>query len=229
MAGLPLFLAGCETAHDRMIHDLAFGELNKDAEGNLREWNVKMPPAKVVRGRPSYLDFGDGVHVPLTKGAFFTLWEGTDYWLTYGVGWTGQVWQSKEHARMFATATMKLLLLTLAFAPERMEQKDRGWRLKVQDVKNYVRGALDLPGRPFTPLIDTQDVFGGYSESFALAQNAMMSAGGMPGGAPLFRFGAFGDDKIAAACTYLIPKRDLSLADVRKYAVLDTPGVGGQK
>jgi len=61
---------------------------------------------------------GDGVRVPCDKSAFPTLWEGPKYWLTFGAGRALYAEQAQGQAVKYAKAAMKLLMMTLAFAPE---------------------------------------------------------------------------------------------------------------
>src|SRR5258707_4364154 len=103
--------------------------------------------ASAEAGPPPYLDFGDGLKVPLSKGAFLTLWEGKTFWITYGYGRASDGLRANGKAVHFAEGAMKLLLLTLAFSPERLEHVDGcGWRLKDPKARNYVLGDVDLPG-----------------------------------------------------------------------------------
>ena len=109
-----------------------------------------MPKATMIKGKPPVLDFGDGLKIPLDRSAFLTLWEGKSFWLTYGAGREPSSLAANGEAVKFASAAMQLLLLTLAFAPERLDHVDNcGWRLKAQDPRNYVVGKIDLPGKPY--------------------------------------------------------------------------------
>ena len=70
-----------------------------------------------IPGKPPYLDFGNGLHVPLSKDAFLGLWENREIWITYGYGRAEHADVARARAVRFANGAMKLLLLTLAFAP----------------------------------------------------------------------------------------------------------------
>ncbi|GAA0581585.1 hypothetical protein [Rhizomicrobium electricum] len=181
-----------------------------------------LPSAKTVAGKPPYMDYGDGVKVPLSKGAFATLWEGPNYWLTFGFGSASVGDRAKELASHRAAGAMRYLLLTLAFAPDRLEKvPGNGWRQKVETPANYVIGELDLPGRPGVPATDAAMGFGNADA------NLFVTAGGGPGIGPgtSDTAGTFSGMNRAAMlkginafCSYIIMKKDLSLNDVRARA-----------
>jgi hypothetical protein len=179
-----------------------------------------VPAAKTVRGHPNYLDFGDGLKVPLNKQAFLTLWEGKTFWMTYGVGRAERSYLASPMATAAAEGTMKLLLLTLAFAPERLEHVDGGWRLKVQDVKNYVRGDVELPGKPFSPLADAR--FGNMDTATPGAVMPTTSIGQSSGGiSPILPTDLLGGVNKALLFTcYIVKKKDVDLDYVRRAAQL---------
>lgn len=214
---LPVFLAGCGAGADR-------GVLYRTSD----VWDKAedVPSARVIKGKPNVLDFGDGLKIPLNQYAFLTLWEGKTFWMTYGAGRAPRTALADGAAVRSAQATMQLLLLTLAFAPERLEQKDGGWRLKQQDIRNYVRGILVLPGKPFAPQTDARLGFGNMDTAYAAAESAMASLGAssaMPGEmrshVPV---DILGDHKVDSFTSYIIRKKDLDLDYVRKFAQLDT-------
>lgn len=159
------------------------------------------PKATVIPGTPPVLDFGDGVRVPCNKEAFLTLWEGKTYWLTFGAGRAHYSDQAQGQAVKYASAAMKLLIMTLAFTPDRLEQVDGGgWRLKSRNVKDFVHGAIDLPGNPFWP---NTDAFMGFGDLDAPALGIDLT-------------GSW--DKVDAFAAYVVFKKDVSLDTVRTHA-----------
>jgi hypothetical protein len=185
-----------------------------------------LPHATVVKGKPPYLEFNDGVRVPCTKGAFLTLWEGPSYWLTFGFGSAGIADIAQSRAVYHAEGAMRYLLLTLAFAPERLVLAEgHGWRQKDEKASNYVMGDLDLPGRPSRAL---DDVFLGRGNVDAKMFWGQPDAGGMvsmapsgPGGPEIGGSGmmpTMSAMSVNAFCCYVVLKKDLSLADVRQRA-----------
>ena len=185
-----------------------------------------LPHASVVKGKPPYLEFNDGVKVPCNKGAFLTLWEGPTYWLTFGFGSASIADVAQSRAVLRAQGAMRYLLLTLAFAPDRLELIDgHGWRQKVEKTENYVMGDLDLPGRPSRAL---DDVFLGRGSSDAKFFWGQPGVGGMastaptgPGGPEIGSSGmapSMTAMSVNAFCCYVVLKKDLSLADVRQRA-----------
>lgn len=186
----------------------------------------ELPKATVVKGKPPYLDFSDGVKVPCTKAAFLTLWEGPHYWLTFGYGSASLAEVAQIRAAGRARGAMRYLLLTLAFAPDRLTKVDgQGWRQKVEKPENYVMGDLELPGRPSRAL---DDVFLGRGSGDASLFWGQPDVGGMvssvqtgPGGAAMTTSGMVPSMKamaVNAFCCYVVMKKDLSLADVRVRA-----------
>lgn len=170
------------------------------------------PKATVVPGKPPILDFGDGLKIPLSKAAFLTLWEGKTFWLTYGAGRSSYAQRGNGEAVLFASGAMKLLLLTLAFEPDKLEHVDGcGWRLKEQDAKNYVRGDIDLPGKPFWPVDDSHLGYGSTDSPFLSTPASM-------GGAALDITGGF--SQVDSFTAYLVKKKDVDLAYVRTHAQL---------
>lgn len=183
------------------------------------------PSASVVMGSPNVLVFTDGPKIPLNREAFLTLWEGPTFWMTYGAGRASRRYQADGMAMRAADGTMKLLLLTLAFAPERLAHQDGGWRLKQQEIGNYVRGVLTLPGQPSAAMTDARLGFGNLDTAFASQQMAMASLG--PGGladAPALPVDLVGDHRIDSFSSYMVKKKDVDLAYVRKFARIDTLG-----
>ena len=172
------------------------------------------PKAIVIPGKPPILDFGDGVRVPCDKSAFLTLWEGKTYWLTLGAGRAHYSEQAQGQSVKYASAAMKLLLMTLAIAPDRLEQVDGGgWRLKSRNIKDFVHGAVDLPGNPFWP---NNDAFMGFGTTDAPALGSL-------GFGTLSSMGASGYDitgswiYVDAFAAYVVFKRDVTLDWVRSH------------
>ena len=101
------------------------------------------------------VDFGHGLLVPLSAGAFHTLWEGDDRWMTFGHGFGYDEVSAMDQAAGAAAGTMKLYLLTEVFAPERLVRVDGGgWVLKSGKTSDLVAGDIELPGRPVMPKVD---------------------------------------------------------------------------
>lgn len=190
------------------------------------EGDEDLPHATVVKGKPPYLDFNDGVKVPCNKNAFLTLWEGPGYWLTFGFGSASINDIAQTRAVYHATGAMRYLLLTLAFAPDRLVKiEGSGWRQKEEKPSNYVMGDLDLPGRPSRAL---DDVFLGRGNADATTFWGQPDVGGMasmapsgPGGPEIGSSGmmpSMTPMSVNAFCCYVVRKKDLSLADVRQRA-----------
>jgi hypothetical protein len=157
------------------------------------------PKPKLIKGTPDKVDFGHGLLVPMNKDAFHALWEGDDRWIAYGHGFGPRASSAMAQAEEAAIGTMKLYLLTLAFAPDRLERIDGGgWRLKSGNVADLIKGDIKLPGRPIMPTIDqvAGDLDGETSNS------------------------ATGEEATHATTGWLIWKRDVTLDTVRHDAVL---------
>jgi hypothetical protein len=176
------------------------------------------PKATVIDGKPPILDFGDGVRVACNKDAFLTLWEGPKYWLTFGAGRSHYEVQAGGQSVKYAKAAMKLLLMTLAFGPDRLEKgDDGGWRLKSRNIKDFVHGDVDLPGNPFWP---GSDAFMGFGSTDAPALGSMdfgtvNAAGALTGGTDRLT-GSW--TYVDAFCAYVVFKRDVTLEWVRTHA-----------
>ena len=109
----------------------------------------------MIKGDPPKLDFGKGLLIPMNKGIFKTLWEGEDRWITYAHAISDVQVLAMGRAEDAAVGTMKFMLLTLAFAPERLERFEGcGWKLKSGNLADLVRGEIALPGRPVHPAVD---------------------------------------------------------------------------
>ena len=177
------------------------------------------PKATVIKGTPAILDFGDGLKIPCSKAAFLTLWEGKTFWLTVGAGRSTYSQRAQGEAVLYAQGAMKLLLMTLAFAPGRLDHADGGWRLKVQDTKNYVLGDVELPGKPYWPITDAN--FSGFGDADSPeSMGGAATLGGLSGstGPPLM---VQADSvKVHAFTTFIVLKKNCSLDDVRARARL---------
>lgn len=176
-----------------------------------------IPIATVIPGKPALLDYGDGMKIPANREAFFTLWEGSTFWLTFGFGISPSVETAQNMAAKQAAGVMKFLLLTLAFAPNRLlDNGYHGWTIKDPKAHNLVIGELDLPPNPNKSVNDS--FLGGGN----IEIGTLWNLGPSPSG---------GDDMAALArrmpqavrhafTKYIILKKDLSLDDVRKHAVI---------
>lgn len=179
------------------------------------------PKATVIKGDPTILDFGDGLKIPCNKSAFLTLFEGKTFWLTVGAGRSTYLQRAQGEAVLYALGAMKLLLMTLAFAPDRMVNVDGGWRLKVQNMDNYVLGDIQLPGKPYWPINDGQ--FRGTADVTSPFFSGPVGGGGgagqdvatEPSSGP-----TIGNDllMVNAFTSYIVMKKDVSLDDVRSRA-----------
>lgn len=194
--------------------------------GGAEATDDSLPKATVIKGDPPILDFGDGLKVPCNKSAFLTLWESPKFWLTFGFGTAALREIAQRRAVVHAKGAMEYLLLTLAFAPQRLKSVDgHGWRQKVEKPSNYVMGDLDLPGRASRPL---DDVFLGGGNVSVDSFWSDPSAGGMTATAPSGPGGpqvgtsimppTMTTRNVNAFCCYVVMKKDLSLDDVRKRA-----------
>jgi hypothetical protein len=191
---------------------------------SIRADDTDLPSAKTIPGKPPYMDYGDGVKVPLSKGAFLTLWEGKTYWLTFGFGSAAVAERAKGLAVHRAIGAMKYLLLTLAFAPQRLVKVDgNGWRQQTEAPSSYVLGEIDLPGQPGLPSTDAAMGFGNSDANLFIPNGAGASIGPSsalpdPTGSVTGMNNAAMLKGINAFCSYIVKKRDLSLDDVRSRA-----------
>ncbi|MDR7115919.1 hypothetical protein [Caulobacter sp. BE254] len=161
------------------------------------------PEPSVIKGDPPKLDFGDGLRVPLDKEAFATLWEDSGRWMTFGLGLGRAESESNAKADKAASLTMQIMLLTLANAPERLEQVDgRGWRSRSGKISDLVMGEVPLPGQPVRPANGSyldKGLFGGSGPSITADNTADLQY----------------SQRYVAATAYVVKKADLSLDDVR--------------
>lgn len=157
---------------------------------------------RLIRGNPNKVDFGHGLVVPMSKDAFETLWEGDDRWIAYGHGFGRTVAAAMGQAEEAAIGTMKLYLLTKAFAPDRLMQTDGGgWRLKSGNPTALIKGDVDLPGRPVMPTTDRV--------STSMASEATSDVG---------------DDAFHATTGWVVWKSDISIETIRRTARLIPDG-----
>jgi hypothetical protein len=106
---------------------------------------------------------------------------------------------------------MKLLLMTLAFGPGRLEHVDGGgWRLTSRNIKDFVHGDLVLPGNPFWP---GTDAFMGFGTSDAPALGSL--AFDTPGASGFDITGSW--LYVDAFSAYVVFKRDVTLDWVRSH------------
>lgn len=188
-----------------------------------------IPTATVIPGSPALLDYGGGMKIPANKDAFFTLWEGSTFWLTFGFGISPSVETAQSMAAKQATGVMKFLLLTLAFAPNRLVNNgNQGWVIKDPKAHNLVVGELDLPPNPNKAVNDR--FLGGGNIEISPFWN--WGSGGAPnpvgptqpgGPTPSAQPSAPGTMRQAdrhAFTKYIVLKKDLSLDDVRIRAVI---------
>ncbi|PXA73372.1 hypothetical protein DMC25_26260 [Caulobacter sp. D4A] len=152
----------------------------------------------MIKGDPPRLDFGGGLLIPMNASIFKTLWEGEDRWVTYGRSVARQETRAMQQAEVAATGTMKLMLLTQAFAPERLVRFETcGWRGRTGDAKDLVLGEIALPGRPVMPTTDRVNGAATGAETDGL-----------------------GEDAWHAVTGYMVMKKDVTLADVKARAQL---------
>lgn len=213
----------------RSIMALTAGAITVAACGPLaRAEDSEVPSAKLIAGTPPVLDYGGGLKVPCSKDAFYTLWEGEAFWLTYGFGISPDNDIALIRATKQANGVMRFLLLTLAFAPERLiKVAGDGWRKKDQTARDFVLGELDLPIHPSKSMSDA--LLGGGNTEISPFWNfgGMMTGtnqGPMQPGSPSQGPSVAPTDLRQASrhafSTCLVLKKDLSLADVRKRAVV---------
>lgn len=193
------------------------------AAGARTTWGEVMrrgPKPKLIKGNPAQgipdkVDFGHGLLVPMSNEAFHTLWEGDDRWITYGHGFGHNTVSAMEQAEESAIGTMKLYLITLAFAPERLVRVDGGgWRLKSGKLEDLVKGDIHLPGKPVMP---TTDLYNSFQKgtSGASSADADTAGSGMPS--------TNGEESTHATTGWLVWKSDITLDYVRQHAQLLSP------
>jgi len=168
-----------------------------------------LPVAKLIKGTPSILDYSGGVQVPVSRDAFYTLWEGDRFWLTFGFGIAPQFDIAKKFADKQSLNLMKFMLLTLAFAPARLiKVNGGGWRKKDPSAHDFVIGELPLPAQHTNAMTD----------AFLGAGNVVIT--------PFLDTPAFNDPRTWPAtmrCAFaatVVMKKDMSLDNVRKRAAI---------
>lgn len=153
----------------------------------------------MIKGDPPKLDFGGGLIIPMNASIFRTLWEGEDRWITYGRALSAQKVRAMGQADTAAIGSMKLMLLTLAFAPDRLMRFETcGWRLKSGKTDDLVKGDITLPGRPVMPTVD----------------EVSASEGQVPEGSSV------GEPAYHAITGYMVMKKDAPLSYVKEKAQL---------
>jgi hypothetical protein len=168
---------------------------------------------KMIAGDPPRLDFGGGLVVPMDRRIFGVLWEGQDRWITYARGVAANRLRAMALAQEAAETSMKTLLLTLAFKPERMEKVEgSGWRPISKDPADLVFGALKLPGKALMPVTE------GFGQGGATRVDPATGADD-PTGAP--------SDYVHALTGYMVMKSEVDLDHVREYARLIEPAAAG--
>jgi len=161
------------------------------------------PEPTIIKGQPPKMDFGDGLRVPLDKEAFATLWEDSGRWITFGLGLGRGENDSNAKADKAASLTMQIMLLTLAYAPERLERVDGGgWRARGGKLQDLVMGEVPLPGQPVRP------ANGVYVDK-------RLFTGPNPNSPADIAADVQANQRFVAATAYVVKKADLSLDDVR--------------
>lgn len=153
----------------------------------------------MIKGDPPRLDFGGGLLIPMNASIFRTLWEGEDRWITYGRALSIHQARAMGQAETAAIGSMKLMLLTLAFAPDRLVRFENcGWKLKSGNTADLVKGDIALPGRPVMPTVD----------------EVSSSVSQVPEG------GSVGDPAYRAITGYMVMKKDAPLSYIKEKAQL---------
>ncbi len=153
----------------------------------------------MIKGDPPRLDFGGGLIIPMNSSIFRTLWEGEDRWITYGRALSTQKARAMGQSERAAIGSMKLMLLTLVFAPDRLERFETcGWKLKSGNTADLIKGDVALPGRPVMPTVD----------------EVASTVGQVPEG------GAVGDPAFRAITGYMVMKKDAPLTYIKEKAQL---------
>ena len=210
------------TRRDCLLALGGFAALSTGAHANLAYQVIKAGRPKLIpgeNGQPDKVDFGHGLLVPMSKDAFHTLWEGDDRWITYGHGFGHNKAGAMGQAEEAAIGTMKLYLLTLAFAPDKLVKVDGGgWRLKSNNTGDLVKGEIALPGRPVMPTTDT--VMGVLDNGSHASSAGANTPSTVDSGGGISYSNASGEETTHATTGWLIWKREFSLDDVRHKAVL---------
>ena len=161
------------------------------------------PKPSLIKGQPPKMDFGDGLQVPLDRDAFVTLWEDSGRWITFGLGLGRAESDSNAKADKAASLTMQIMLLTLVYAPERLERVNGGgWRPRSGKLRDLVMGDVPLPGQPVRP------AGGAYMDNRLFAGPSANAPADVASDIQAYQ-------RFVAATAYVVKKADLSLADVR--------------
>jgi hypothetical protein len=154
---------------------------------------------RLIDGQPPHIDFGHGLVVPASLDALRTLWEGDDRYIAFGRAMSLESARASGRAELAAIGTMKLMLITMAFAPDRLTRFETcGWRSASGAIGDLVQGDVELPGRPYRPRVDE---FGGSGVGDADDSVNL-------------------DTLLQAFCVYMVMKRDADVAYVRAHARL---------
>lgn len=187
-----------------------------------------LPSATLIAGDPPIFDYGS-VKVPCSRDAFYTLWEGDTFWLTFGFGASQSNDIATIRAEKQASNLMRFMLLTLAFAPARLvKAAGNGWRKKDPKAHDFVVGELPLPALHNRSMSDA--FLGGGNTVInplwdRLGSQGVLS-GTMPGGMDLAPSASSGPlDNMQQAMRYafsssVVMKKDMSLDDVRTRATV---------
>ncbi len=181
--------------------------------GSARAAEEDLPVAKLIKGHPSILDFGGGVQVPVSRDAFYTLWDGDRFWLTFGFGISPQYDISQKRAEKQSLNLMKFMLLTLAFAPQRLiKVKGGGWCVKDRTAPNFVVGDLPLPAQHSNSMTD----------AFLGAGNVVINPFFDPTAGGVFA-DPLANSRVAMRYAFgatIVMKKDMSLDNVRSRATI---------
>jgi len=152
---------------------------------------------RLIAGDPPHIDFGHGLVVPASLDVLHTLWEGDDRFLAFGRAASVSDVRASAQAELAAIGTMKLMLLTLAFAPDRLTRFNAcGWRSASGSVQDLIQGDVSLPGRPYHPRLEE---YGGTASAEDMAS---------------------ADNLLTALCVYMVEKREADVGFVRTHARL---------
>lgn len=107
---------------------------------------------KIRRGLLPKYDFGGGLIIPVNDDRFGALWEGPDRWVAYGEAVDVDQAAATKAAMAAAVDTLVTLILTQAFAPDRLQPYQKsGWKL--HGSAQPVWGEIDLPVRLVSPTV----------------------------------------------------------------------------
>lgn len=155
---------------------------------------------RLIPGDPAHIDFGHGLVLPATNALWSTLWEGDDRYLTFGRASSIADIRARAQAELAAEGTMRLMLITLAFAPQRLARFENcGWRSASGSVHDLVMGEVRLPGRSYLPEVEAPN---GASPDNLISMSGLLQA----------------------MCVYVVLKQQVGLDYVRHNALLVCTG-----